>query len=132
LPEQVITLLSTDCQSAAAPCTINLTTGRVGRITGYTGAPTVTYFNKLTISGGAPADGTLVILYFSVAGTSELAASTYLVDAVGSSSPAATGGGNQGFLTNSPFGQAAINGSGNVTLVYNSSLARWLISSLRN
>ena len=132
LPEQVITLLSTDCQSAAAPCTINLTTGRVGRITGYSGHPTVTYFNKLTIGGGAPTDGTLVVLYFSVPGASELNASIYLVDAAGSSSLLATGGANQGFLTNSAFGNAAINGTGNVTLVYNSALARWLITSLRN
>ena len=104
----------------------------MGRIQGYNGSPTVTYFNRLIIGGGAPTDGTLVVLYFSVPGTGELNASTYLVDAVGSSSPAAAGGGNQGFLTNSAFGNAAINGTGNVTLVYNSSLARWLITSLRN
>jgi phage tail tape-measure protein len=119
------------CTTASAPCTINLTTGRVGRITGYTAAPAVTYFNKLTIGGGAPADGTMVVLYFTVAGA-ETAASTYLVDTLGSTSPVASGSGTQGFITASPFGQLAINGTGNVTVVYNTALAQWLVISVRN
>lgn len=117
---------------ATAPCTIALTTGRVARITGYTGGGTVTYFNRLTIGGGAPTDGTMAVLYFGVAG-SETSASIYLVDTANSTSPVATGSNTAtGLLTNSPFGQAAINGTGSVTLVYNSALARWVITSLRN
>ena len=132
LAEQVITLNASDCQSAAAPCTIALTTGRMARITGYN-SPTI-YVNKLTIGGGAPTDGTMAVLYFSAlpGGASETGASVYLVDSAGSTSPVATGGGNQGFLTTSPFGQASINGTGSATLVYSSALAKWLIIAVRN